>query len=248
MLNKLPAFSLIEMAMVLIIIGVISGFALPALKEILDHQKARETIQNQEKILYAIASYAHQNKIIPYPADPQNSNGREDKITRRRRGIIPYADLGLPESIAKDGYHRWFTYIIDDYYAVQPPPSPASSVIQPDLSRLCETISHFNSLKIRDKQVHIAFAIISHGPQGRGAYPQSMSPPPLGIDEQQNSISDQEIIDRPFSSDPQRPFSHKVVWVTSRNLLALYGHSPCPSSRELYHTGEAHYETPQHSQ
>lgn len=229
MARKVPAFSLIEMAIVLIIIGLISGMALPALKTTLEWQKNATTAQNQEKIIYALASYAVQNKILPCAADPTGHSGKQEK--NRRRGIVPYSDLNLPESLAKDGYQRWFTYVVDDYYNARPLKVIGFSSHQP-ITRLCEKADHLNSLSIKSVQKSIAFALISHGPQGRGAYPNPSAIPPQGQDETQNATSDTEIIDRPLSQDPSNPFSHKVLWATAQNLLALYGHAPCPSVEE----------------
>lgn len=212
-----PAFSLIETAIVLIIMGLVGGMALPTLKWMLEWQKETVTVHHQEKILYALASYAVQNKMLPYAANPGLPSGSQDK--GRCRGIVPYADLGLPESIAKDGHHRWFTYVVDGYYAI---PSPSG------INRLCNQKGHSTPLRVKGMQDKIAIALISHGPQGRGAYPNPMAIPPQGEDEMQNATSDMEIIDRPWSRDPSNPFSHKVAWVTAQNLLAVYAHAPCP--------------------
>ncbi len=103
---RISGFSLIEIAVVLIILGLIGGMAFPSLKAMLDWQKAATTAQNQEKILYALAGYAIKNKSLPYAANPLNPQERSQGIIRRRRGIVPYADLGLPEGMAKDGYQR----------------------------------------------------------------------------------------------------------------------------------------------
>ncbi len=229
---KISGFSLIEIAIVLIIIGLIGGMTLPSLKAMLDWQKTAITAQNQEKILYALASYAIRNKSLPYAASPLNSQEKPHEIIRRRRGIVPYAALDLPEGIAKDGYHRWFTYVVDDYYTVIPKTGPHMLTQQP-ISRLCEKQIHLNPLTIKGIQGNIAVVLISHGPQGRGAYPNPLESEGLGNDERQNATSDTEIIDRPISQDPQNPFSHKVVWVTASNLLALYGHAPCPPLEEM---------------
>jgi competence protein ComGC len=246
MRHKSAGLSLIEMAVVLIIVGLMGGMALPALKTMLDWQKAATTAQNQEKILYALASYAIQKKSLPYAASPLNSQGKQDGASRRRRGIIPYADLGLPEGVAKDGYHRWFTYVVDDYYAVIPKIGSHISAQQP-ISRLCEKHIHPNPLSIKGLQNNVALALISHGPQGKGAYPNPLELELLGSDEEQNATSNTEIIDRPLSQDPLNPFSHKVVWATASNLLALYGRTPCPpiedmpkpSNLQLYKSGSA---------
>ncbi len=231
-----PAFSLIEIAIVLIIMGLVSGMAFPMLKGMLDCQKATITDQNQEKILYALANYAAQNQALPCAANPENLSGEQESA--RRRGIVPYATLGLPESIAKDGYCRWFTYVVDDYYTTL-----LISSSQRPTNKLCEKKTSPYPLKIKGKQADIAVILISHGLQGRGAYPDPSAAPPQGQDEIQNSRSDDEIIDRPLSQDPLNPFSHKVIWVTAQNLLATYAHAPCPPVQNLPVSRSAQYDS-----
>jgi type II secretory pathway pseudopilin PulG len=242
---KLSGFSLIEIAVVLIIIGLIGGMTLPALNVMLDWQKMTTTAERQEKILYALASYAVQNKILPYAANPAHPQGTQDTATRRRRGIVPYRDLGLPESIAKDGYQRWFTYVVDDYYAIIPRIGPYMSAAQEPISKLCEKHKHSNPLSIKGLQDTVALAIISHGPQGRGAYPNPLETPPQGGDETQNATSDTQIIDRPLSQDPQNPFSHKVVWVTDKNLMAIYARAPCPPIDNSFKPSKNRFQAPE---
>jgi hypothetical protein len=219
------------MAIVLIIMGLVSGFTFPIIKIMMDGQKAQTTALHQEQILYALASYANKNNFLPYAANPTLQTGDQDASSRLRRGIVPFKNLGLPESIAKDGYHHWFTYVIDDFYGVQPERATAQSIFEPLKNRLCKN-RHFSAgqtpLKIRNVPEKIAVALISHGPEGRGSYPHHSSLLPQGIDEQQNSTSDQEIIDQPLRQDPTNPFSHKVAWVTAKNLMAIYARSPCP--------------------
>lgn len=238
MRRNIPGFSLIEIAVVLIIIGLISGMALPAIITMLDWQKAATTAQNQEKILYALASYAIQNRSLPYAAKPINSYGKQDIETRRRRGIVPYTDLGLSENVAKDGYHHWITYVLDHDYATLPEKPQGKLLMERPKNKLCEmpqssTYLHLNPLHIKGGQKNIALALISHGSKGRGAYPNPLESGLMGSDEKQNATSDKEIIDRPISQDPQNPFSHKVVWVTASNLLALYGRAPCPPIEDM---------------
>lgn len=229
-IREAPGFSLIEMALVLIILGVISGISLPAIQVMLNWQKAKTTALHQDQILYALASYANKNNFLPYAANPINQDGAQDR--GRRRGIVPFADLGLPVFIAKDGYQRWFTYVIDDFYGNQPKKAIAKPIFEPLGNKLCKDHDLQNTLSIRGVPEKISVVLISHGPEGRGAYPNPSLNPPQGADEQQNSLSDQEIIDRPLSQDPLNPFSHKVVWVTARNLMAIYAHTPCPPNND----------------
>jgi prepilin-type N-terminal cleavage/methylation domain-containing protein len=229
-IRKARGFSLIEMAIVLIIIGLISGITLPAIKVMLDWQKARTTAIHQDQIFYALASYANKNGFLPYAANPINQDGVQEK--GRRRGILPFADLGLPESIGKDGYQRWFTYVVDDFYGNSPKRAMENPLFEALGNTLCRDHEKQNAVTIKGVPEKIAVVLISHGHQGRGAFPNPSINPPQGVDEQQNSVSDQELIDRPVSQDPANPFSHKVIWVTARNLMAIYAHAPCPPKNE----------------
>lgn len=228
--HKIPAFTLIELTIVLIILGMIGQVTLPLLRVLLDRQKATLTAERQEKILYAFATYALHNRSLPYAADPLNHQGKQDFITRRRRGIVPYHDLGLPESVVKDGYHHWFTYVVDGYY-VEP---SNQSVYSPSSShKLCAKYLSSGGLKIKGLQENVALVLISHGPQGKGAYATISDYGSFSEDEKQNTVSEHELVDRPLSQDSSNLFSHKIVWVTAKNLMAIYGCFPCPSSADI---------------
>ncbi|MBX9806052.1 MAG: prepilin-type N-terminal cleavage/methylation domain-containing protein [Alphaproteobacteria bacterium] len=225
MRRNLPGFSLIEMAVVLIIIGLIGGLTMPALKVMMEWQKASTTTQNQEKILFALSSYALQHKKLPYAGDFTGKS-----TPGRVQGIVPFGALGIPEALAKDGYHRWFTYKVDDVFAKTP-----TELIRQLGGNLCYLLNQNIQLTVKGGEkeassTKIAVALISHGPQGRGAYPNPSHPPPIGKDEELNTQSRDQVIDRPISYDPANPFSHKVVWVTAQNLLAIYGRAPCTRS------------------
>ena len=75
---------------------------------------------------------------------------------------MPYADLGLPESVAKDGYHHWITYVVDHDYATLPERTHRKSPLQHLRSKLCEmaqyaTYLHLNRLHIKNGQKNINY-------------------------------------------------------------------------------------------
>ena len=242
---RLKGFSLIEMAVVLMIIGLIGGMTLPALKIMLDWQKTTLTADRQEKILYAMANYVIQNKTLPYAADPADLRGKQDKENRRRRGIIPFYDLGLPESFAKDGHNHWFTYVVNDYYTYKYQtrsvnPMHVDIHYGERLPQIClESPPQSLSVKLPHRNItrNIALALISHGSEGRGAYPHASSNPPAGEDEKLNAASEVVVIERPLSKNPQNPFSHTVISASGPYLLAVYGHTMCPARKVLQVTG-----------
>jgi prepilin-type N-terminal cleavage/methylation domain-containing protein len=239
MKHKVSGFSLIEMAIVLVIVGLVGGIALPSLKIMIDRQNALTTTERQEKILYALAGYALQHGALPNAASADHLSGIEDKENQLCRGIVPYATLGLQESFAKDGYHHWFTYVVEKEYTKSPPGSAQDQhersfcrfVLPTDKLANDQLMNPLSALKItldRGQTVAIAVAVISHGPEGRGAYPQLLNPPPQGEDEEKNTNSTTTLVDRFISQNPKNPFSHKIVWATPQNLMSVYGHAPCP--------------------
>ncbi|HCI48615.1 MAG TPA: hypothetical protein DEZ09_02060, partial [Holosporales bacterium] len=63
-------FALVEVAIALIVMGVLLGIGLPSFLQYLQWQKIRDTKEKQEKIFYSVASFVLQNGFVPLPADP----------------------------------------------------------------------------------------------------------------------------------------------------------------------------------
>lgn len=119
MARRFSGFSLIEVAIVLCIIGILSGIGIPALNNFIKHQKIRKTEDHLELIFQSITSYVLTNKRLPCPAKP-TAVGEERGIsepnclfTEKFIGLVPYRTLGIPEKIVKDGYHNWITYAVN---------------------------------------------------------------------------------------------------------------------------------------
>lgn len=121
-------FSLIEMAVVLIIFGLlISGLLTPlsAQRDVKSYSEARD---NLEKIRDAVYGYAIINGKLPCPtttADPANINyGHGDAtcpLTVNPPGVLPWKDLGVPEvdswgiqrSVSTDPWSGYWIYRVD---------------------------------------------------------------------------------------------------------------------------------------
>jgi|GEM_PF-6829732 len=75
------------------------------------------TQQNMEDVRKALAAYVHRNYRLPCPGKPDASmadKGEQGKITDRiceeTKGILPFRELGLPESAAKDEWGNYYTF------------------------------------------------------------------------------------------------------------------------------------------
>jgi prepilin-type N-terminal cleavage/methylation domain-containing protein len=115
--KKQAGFSLVEMAIVLLITGILmsAGLSLLTLKMEAAYQDV--TRKNQEVIKQALINYLGKNRRLPCPA--YDATGKEDRNTaattppcNRYSGIVPYSELGLDRSIALDGWENFISYVV----------------------------------------------------------------------------------------------------------------------------------------
>ena len=108
-------FTLIEMAMVLMIIGLLLGIFLVPLSAKMDQQKIQETEQRLEKIKEALIGFATVQGYLPCPnLTPVNDGkGHNPPCNQGKEGEIPWLVLGI------DRYDAWghpIRYRIDDRF------------------------------------------------------------------------------------------------------------------------------------
>jgi prepilin-type N-terminal cleavage/methylation domain-containing protein len=103
-------FSLAEMAIVLLIVGILMASGLGALSSQMNNQRFKETKQMLDRANEALIGFALANNRLPCPADPAlaNSSASAGKESRNGAGTnayrctmaygdLPWVDLGLPE-------------------------------------------------------------------------------------------------------------------------------------------------------
>lgn len=216
MKKGLPAFTLIEMSIVLIIVGIIAGFGLPALTNMLFQQKMNQTVKNQEVVLQALAAYVNANNWLPLPHKVPGE-------TRHNVGLVPYKTLGLPESYAKDGFKNWMTYAVEKSLVSN---INALSICQARDKKM--NLHHPDGRPVFDKPNDlVAVVLISHGPDGHGAFNEAGGRSPVPETRPLEAINADETLN--FVTAPYHPdnFQHKVTWVTRNNLMAIYAKNPC---------------------
>lgn len=169
--NQSPAkaaFTLVEMAIALIVIGVVLSAVLPLLRVHGEQTRIATTREHQQRIVRALVAFLHEDWRLPCPA-------RADAMTAGLEaagcaadpglleGVVPYRTLGLPAEVARDGWHRPMTYRVhaaladpdslgnrDDYCAETPDPA---------------------GLSVDGPGGEVpAFALVSHGGNGLGAF------------------------------------------------------------------------------
>jgi prepilin-type N-terminal cleavage/methylation domain-containing protein len=101
-------FTLIEMTMVLLIIGLLIGSFIIPLGAQMDINNLKLTDQRLAQIKEALLGYAARNRRLPCP-DTDN-DGKEDSASCGQEGNLPWADLGID---SKDAWGSYFRYRAD---------------------------------------------------------------------------------------------------------------------------------------
>lgn len=90
-------FSLLELAIVLLIVGLLAGGLIMPLSARMDQQKVDATRQQLEQIRQALVGYALANDALPCPATPASNGLAAGTATGcvRQHGFVPAVTLGL---------------------------------------------------------------------------------------------------------------------------------------------------------
>lgn len=195
---SLPGFTLWEMSLVLIIIGIIGGITFPLLNTLLTHQRHKQTETHQEQVMFSLASYVLQHYRLPLPATEMTGISSDETCQNGIcRGHIPFKTLGIDEALTKDGQQRWMTY-----------------VMHPDMAR------HFVGLNGSGDHHEQHFCTIT----GRELVMEDESFKELKHD-MVAVVLISHPHDQParLKSHPKQ----RIKVVTRNNLLAIYGHRPC---------------------
>jgi type II secretory pathway pseudopilin PulG len=120
-MNKIAGFSLVEMAMSLVIIGLLIGSLLVPGVEQSTQQKIQLTQQTLEKIKAALLGFAEVNNRLPCPARDlkgQEANFEDEGQQRCEEwddadGYLPWAVLGVGRY---DAWGRPFRYRVDGWF------------------------------------------------------------------------------------------------------------------------------------
>jgi prepilin-type N-terminal cleavage/methylation domain-containing protein len=156
-------FSLVELAVVIFIIGLIASMSFGAFKAQMVNASIRATKTNQNTIKDALTAYLGKNRRLPCPA-VDNLGGLDTGVTVRTTasppncitnfGIIPYAELGLSKNVALDGWDNFFTYAVSPQwtatFTLYPTPTYTScpqaiaNLIYNGLNKTCDASQTFN--------------------------------------------------------------------------------------------------------
>lgn len=233
-------FSLIEMAIVLVVVTLLIGGLLVPLSAQIQARRIAETRHDMNAIHDALIGFAMSHRSAttnsPYlPCPDANNDGVEEPrdvsgkcAADLKRGGLPWITLGVK---GEDAWGNRYTYAVSPRYSDNingfkstPTATPADLDIFPNAS--CATPTVMNA---------VPAVVVSHGPQGRGALNKNggtpLAPASVAADERQNlNIADGSLpCASPLSfvsHDPTNDFDDLVMWLSSNQLF----NRVCPAS------------------
>jgi len=211
-------FTLVEMAMVLMIVGLLLGGLVPTISAQMENQRTSETRRQMSEIREALIGFAVIHGVFPCPADGTIATGQADAgieksscVSGANGGVLPWVTLGVKET---DAWGRRFTYRVTPTFADDASPFQLGS--SPNLDVGLTTSSS-------DKNVagDVPAIIVSHGLNGLGAYTSEGGAPPSTAsgDEADNAPTDNN---NHFTSHDfvQSGFDDIVDWISPNTLMS----------------------------
>jgi prepilin-type N-terminal cleavage/methylation domain-containing protein len=236
-MNSARGFTLIELAIVLVIITIlVGGLAVPLSAQI-QARRVAETRHNMEAIHDALIGYAMSHTFnhpamsgeirhhLPCP-DTDNDGLEDARVAggscSAMRGGLPWITLGVR---GEDAWGNRYTYAVDPVYsnnvvgfASTPAATQANLDIFPNASCAAPTV-----------QENVPVVVASHGPQGRGALNMNggtpLAPTSVAADERQNlnvAIGSLPCTNATsfVSHTPTDDFDDLVMWLSSNELFS----------------------------
>lgn len=239
--RKLGGFTLVEIAMVLMIIGLLLGGLLPTLSSQMETRQIVETRKQMEDIREAITGFMLINGRLPCPAQatiPTGSNnaggeatvgtacsckgasGNDNMIAwasgvactdTSATGVLPWITLGIGET---DAWGRRFTYRVSTEFAdLNSAPLATFTLSSVGVQKVYQNAA---DAAADTNKVITPTVFLSHGKNGYGAYQQQGNQlAGGGTEESENSDNDNKFISKDYSND----FDDIVLWLSPNTLI-----------------------------
>jgi prepilin-type N-terminal cleavage/methylation domain-containing protein len=185
-------FSLVEIAIVLVVVGLLVSGGLIGLAPVLDNSKIVQTNAQMDKIEQALVLYVIQNGCLPCPAAPAadvtgeatdstgsytsgcgNGVACSASPATRTQGPVPWINLGLSRDDVLDAYGSYIDYIVaadsatglnrNSTSMVRTPPSTYPTAPELEVQNAGGTVQTTSAN-------YAAYVLISHGKDRSDAY------------------------------------------------------------------------------
>jgi len=242
-------FTLVEIAVVVLVLGLLLASLLGPLSVRIEQQEIRKTSDQMEEIKEALYGYAAANGALPCP--DVDDNGTQDRTgspltCTRAAGSIPWVDLGIP---GRDAWNRAFLYRVTVVFADQfgvdasgipiPPTPPSSSgcpVIPTQASfALCTggDISVLEGVGGNVMASNVPAVVISHGKYRFDSASAVDLPSPNELENFEDASipgnTPRIVVARSYTGGSGQEFDDLVVWLSPnilKNRMIVAGRLP----------------------
>ncbi len=183
--QNLPGFALVEVALALVVMGIVAGSLLGAYKPMRVLNAQKRTKAHLALVEKAIASYITEAEI-----NLTQSGRRVGKSSQTRPflmpegirefsrsssifvGTVPYATLGLREAQVKDGWGRPFLFVVIAPKPLKDRRRLTLDIYKPQVEVMIQGLSGYKAVP---QKVPVLMLLISQGPKEGGALPHVLS-------------------------------------------------------------------------
>ena len=212
--GRAAGFTLAEMAIVLLVVGLLLSSVLTTVSTQLDARNLRDMQTQMDQIKDALIGYAQTNGRLPCPADGTLATGATNAGLEQLKtvspydcsnangfGVLPWATLGVAET---DVWGNRFGYKVSSVFSdavtttatfgCSPTPTPTVSSFALCSQGTLTVTTRTTANKVPGTPVsYIPVVIISYGKNGYGAYTsggtQITAPPAANVDETANATA-----------------------------------------------------------
>lgn len=229
-------FTLVELAMVLLIVGLLLGGLVPTISSQIEQQRINETRKQLDEIKQALTGFAVANGRLPCPAS-STSNGQESPMgggncTHFYNGFVPGATLGLVSTgsagfFAVDAWGNNIRYAVTAWNGTSPTVNNVFTTangmnirgignLSPNLL-ICSTATGITTSNCGTGNINglvstpgVPAVIFSTGKNGGSGG--------TGIDEAANLNNDQSFVSHPPTAG-NNEFDDIVIWLSPNILI-----------------------------
>jgi hypothetical protein len=197
-IKQSDGFSLAEMSIVMMIVGMIASSAISVAINS-DYSSKRDQTENKLlQIDTALAAYLNINHRLPCPADGTISNSATNFGVESNNGaspptcnvnfnngniwggVVPVATLQLPNNYMFDGWGNRIDYIVDKQFTISEITNGTTCNTTGGATGTCFRDIAAGSITVKDgaspthntRTSSAVYVLLSHGPNGHGAFPQ----------------------------------------------------------------------------
>lgn len=235
-MNASRGFTLIELAIVLVVVTVLVGGLVAPLSAQVQARRASETQKLLAEARDTLTGYAMTHRTaagLPYlPCPDLDGDGKEDRQGQQCQadaGFFPWVDLA---SAAHDAWGNRLRYAVEADLAHSGRGFSAATPLPQPLTDGWKQVASASGCSTVDVAAAVPFVLVSHGANGWGARNASGATlaAPTGADEQENLGADACYVARSpgKANEPAGEFDDLVTWSSFGALVSRVCPAGCP--------------------